>query len=197
MLWYEDEVRQLETKLNAQSPATDRVVFYGSSSIRLWTSLAQDFPNLNTLNLGFGGSTLAACAWFFKRLVVPAAPRSVLFYAGDNDLGDGRHPEEVYLFFRAVAEQMHQFLPGVPLSYLTIKISPARWHLADKIRSTNAFITEEIAKCPDFKTVDMTTPLLGPAGRPKKEFFESDGLHLSPAGYRVWQQTLKARNDIF
>lgn len=197
MLWYEDEVRQLETKLNAESPATDRVVFYGSSSIRLWTTLAQDFPNLNTLNLGFGGSTLAACAWFFERLVVPTAPKSVLFYAGDNDLGDGRHPEEVYLFFRAVVEQMHRFLPGVPLSYLTIKISPARWHLADNIRSTNILITKEIAKCSNFKTVDMTAPLLGPGGRPKKEYFEADGLHLNPAGYRVWQQTLKARNDIF
>ena len=111
MVWYEDEVRLLEARTRTIDPTTDRVVFYGSSSIRLWTTLAKDFPQVNSLNLGFGGSTLAACAWFFDRLVVPADPKSIVFYAGDNDLGDGRHPEEVCLFFCALAEQMRSSYP--------------------------------------------------------------------------------------
>ncbi|RYF53925.1 MAG: GDSL family lipase, partial [Cytophagaceae bacterium] len=97
MVWYEADVREVENRVAVTPQATNRVVFYGSSSIRLWTTLAQDFPNNKTLNLGFGGSTLAACTWFFERLIVPAAPQSLVFYAGDNDLGDGRHPQEVYL----------------------------------------------------------------------------------------------------
>ncbi len=36
-----------------------------------------------------------ACDYFFDRLVVPVHPRSLLLYAGDNDLGDGRSVEEV------------------------------------------------------------------------------------------------------
>ena len=103
MHWYDNEVQQLETKIRQQPPADNRVVFYGSSSIRLWKTLADDFPEQNTLNLGFGGSTLAACAWFFERLVLPAKPKAIVFYAGDNDLGDSRLPEEVFLFFRALA----------------------------------------------------------------------------------------------
>lgn len=194
MTWYEDEVHQLETKL---THTAQPVVFYGSSSIRLWTTLAQDFPELTTLNLGFGGSTLAACAWFFERLISPAKPRSVVFYAGDNDLGDGRHPEEVYLFFRVFAEKMRQHLPDVPLTYLTIKISPTRWNLAGQIRRTNQLIGDEVRRLPTGRLIDTTTPLLGVDGRPCREYFESDGLHLSPAGYEVWRNTLRKQPDFF
>lgn len=197
MHWYDNEVQQLETKIKQLPPADDRVVFYGSSSIRLWKTLAADFPEQNTVNLGFGGSTLAACAWFFERLVVPANPKAVVFYAGDNDLGDSRLPEEVFLFFRALAEQMRQRLPGVPLAYLTIKISPARWRLADSIRLANKFIREEISHHPNWQVIDMTTPLLDGNGRPRRELFEADGLHLNPEGYRVWNQALRDQIRIF
>ena len=209
MLWYENDIHQLEAKLNALTISSnktaingavsnpDRTVFYGSSSIRLWTTLATDFPTVNSLNLGFGGSTLAACTWFFERILVAAAPKSVVFYAGDNDLGDGRHPEEVYLFFCTFAQKMCRQLPGVPLSFLSVKISPARWDIAPKIRHTNELIAQEIAQFPDYQVIDTTTPLLDTAGRPRRELFEADGLHLSPAGYRVWQEVLQQHPGVF
>ncbi|GAB3961123.1 SGNH/GDSL hydrolase family protein [Spirosoma harenae] len=197
MFWYEAEVQQLETKLKTLSPASDRVVFYGSSSIRLWATLAQDFPQINTVNLGFGGSTLAACTWFFDRLLIPAQPKSIVFYAGDNDLGDGRNPEEVYLFFCAFAEKMHCLLPALPFSFLSIKISPARLHIVDQIRYTNHIIGKQIEKIERCQYIDTTTPLLGTNGQPRREFFENDGLHLSPAGYQAWKQTLQQQRQFF
>ena len=197
MVWYEAEVRQLEDKIATLPPATDRVIFYGSSSMRLWSTLSQDFPQINSLNLGFGGSTLAACAWFFERLIVPANPKSIVFYAGDNDLGDGRHPEEVYLFFCAFAEKLRNTLPDVPLAFLSIKISPARWNIAQEIQQANELIRGELAKNTNYQYIDMTSPLLGGNGRPRQEFFERDGLHLSPAGYRAWQQQLIREARIF
>ncbi len=87
MQWYEDEVRTLEERIKVGPIPRHPVAFYGSSSIRLWSTLASDLALPNALNLGFGGSTLEACAWFFERLVVPAAPASLVVYAGDNDWG--------------------------------------------------------------------------------------------------------------
>ncbi|MFD2569787.1 GDSL-type esterase/lipase family protein [Spirosoma soli] len=202
MLWYEDEVRQLEANvrsltLDSKHRGKPQVVFYGSSSVRLWTTLAQDFPETNLLNLGFGGSTLAACAWFFERLVVPVAPKSIVFYAGDNDLGDGRHPEEVFLFFCAFAEKARQLLPNTSLTYLSIKISPSRWNIAGPIRYANKLIADEIKQLPNWRMIDMTSPLLGVDGRPRRELFENDGLHLNKSGYKVWQQVLEGRTEIF
>ncbi len=71
MYWYEAEVKQLEQEHAHQPAKPGGMVFYGSSSIRLWTTLAEDFSGLPVINLGFGGSTLAACSWFFTRLVPP------------------------------------------------------------------------------------------------------------------------------
>ncbi|GAB3538973.1 GDSL-type esterase/lipase family protein [Spirosoma fluminis] len=195
MIWYEEEVRKLEANVqslvrNQQLPAEGPVVFYGSSSMRLWTTLATDFPQTTPLNLGFGGSTLAACAWFCERLLIPAAPKSIAFYAGDNDLGDGRHPEEVYLFFCAFAEKVRRLLPGVPLAYMTIKVSPSRWNLAKDIIQANKMITQEINRYANWQVIDTTSPLLSPDGRPRRELFEADGLHLNSAGYKVWQRVL-------
>ena len=97
MQWYESEVEALvratATRVNGSRPP----VFYGSSSFRLWDKLAEDVDP-HVLNLGFGGSTLEACDYFFPRLVWPVHPCSLLLYAGDNDLGDGRSPEQVFGF---------------------------------------------------------------------------------------------------
>ena len=92
MEWYEQEVSAMEQRLRESPPPDGLVVFYGSSSLRMWESLENDFPTIGVLNLAFGGSTMEACAWFFERLVVPSNPRSIVCYAGDNDLGDGRSP---------------------------------------------------------------------------------------------------------
>ncbi len=190
MFWYEEEVRQLERKVTNKPPLTGRTVFYGSSSIRLWSSLAADFPEKKTLNLGFGGSTLAACTWFFERLVVPAKPSSIVFYAGDNDLSDNRHPEEVYLFFCTLVDKVEQHLPGTPLIYLAIKPSPARWAIVDRIHYTNKIISEKIQELSHCQFVDLYTPMLNNHGLPRRELYEADGLHLNPKGYALWRDVL-------
>ena len=78
MEWYEQEVQALEQKLRENPPPPGQVVFYGSSSMRMWERLEDDFRDVGVLNLAFGGSTMAACAWFFERLVVPVKPRFIV-----------------------------------------------------------------------------------------------------------------------
>src|ERR1700761_6083780 len=99
MFWYEEDVKALENKSLALA-ANAETLFYGSSSIRLWVTLDKDFEGYQPVNLGFGGSTLAACVWFFERIMAPYHPKRLIIYAGDNDLGDGRHPGEVFIFFQ-------------------------------------------------------------------------------------------------
>jgi lysophospholipase L1-like esterase len=196
MFWYEDEVRALENKVKAGLPPSPRLVFYGSSSVRLWETLALDFPQSPVLNLGFGGSTLAAGAWFFERLVVPAQPDALVIYAGDNDLGDGRHPEEVYLFFCALVEKVRRHFPDIPLVFLSIKPSPTRWSIIDRIRFTNQIISQELRSLPDSYYVDVFSPMLDARGFPRRELFADDGLHLSHEGYRLWQQVLSQQAQV-
>ncbi|HEX9958195.1 MAG TPA: SGNH/GDSL hydrolase family protein [Fibrella sp.] len=192
MVLFEEEVCELEKKITTHP--TGGTVFYGSSSIRLWTTLEQDFPEVQPINVGFGGSTLAACAWHFERLVLPAQPRALVLYAGDNDLGEGRQPEEVCLFFYVLAEKIQRHLPNVPVTFLSIKPSPARWIIVDQIRSANALIAKAVREFPQFQFIDASEAMLTSDGQPDQSLYEADGLHLSPVGYTRWQQQLRRKS---
>ncbi|MDX2302350.1 MAG: GDSL-type esterase/lipase family protein [Microscillaceae bacterium] len=190
MFWYEEEVKYLEKKAQAQNPA-EKVIFYGSSTIRLWDTVEKDFSQHNPVNLGFGGSTLAACVWFFERLILAHPTKSLIFYGGDNDLGEGRHPEEVFIFMQQLLFKVRRHLGNIPFTYISIKPSPARWHIADRVRFTNKIIRQEIEKGNDRQYfIDIYEAMLGKDGKPDPSFFISDGLHLSPKGYQVWKDIL-------
>jgi lysophospholipase L1-like esterase len=196
MIWYEEEVKHLEQKRQSGEASSGTIVFYGSSSIRLWETLSSDFPHIQSpVNLGFGGSTLAACTWFFDRLVVPYQPKSLVVYAGDNDLGDGRHPEEIYQFFFTLLQKVKHSLGPIRFSFISIKPSPCRWASAGQIQYTNELIRNEIAPYETYRYIDVFTPMLDTNGNPRRELFVEDGLHLSKAGYEVWRQALQSQAD--
>jgi lysophospholipase L1-like esterase len=189
MLWYESEVAALEratANVNGHHPP----VFYGSSSIRLWDTLAEDFDPA-VLNLGFGGSTLEACDYFFARLVPPVRPRSLLLYAGDNDLGDGQSVEKVLGIFRDLAVKVEAALGAIPFGFVSVKPSPARYSILDRIRLLNDLVRTEIEARPSGFFVDVYSAMLDESGKPLAEFFLADGLHLNRAGYRLWGDLLQ------
>ncbi len=190
MVWYEDEVVRVEKELAGLSYEPE-TVFYGSSSITLWSTLYTDFANFKPVNLGFGGSTLAACTWFFDRILAPVhSARTIVIYAGDNDLGDGRHPTEVCLFYRQLMEQIRRTFGDIPCFFISVKPSLQRWGIIDEIRLTNKLIREEIDKDPFQNYIDVYPAMVNYQGYPRKSLFEADGLHLSAEGYALWKKII-------
>jgi lysophospholipase L1-like esterase len=192
MEWYEQEVRAIERAHTASPPRLGGVVFYGSSSFRMWANLSHDLAPAPVVNRAFGGSTLAACVHYFERLVVPCAPAALVCYAGDNDLGDGQQPAEVVASFNALLAKLDGLLEPIPLAFLSIKPSPARWAIRTRIVQANEQIRRVLTLRPRSYFVDIYGPMLGFDGLPQRELFAEDGLHLSEAGYRLWAQVLAA-----
>jgi lysophospholipase L1-like esterase len=190
MDWYESEVQALERTSLSRVNGNHPPVFYGSSSIRLWDTLAEDFDP-RVLNLGFGGSTLEACDYFFARLVPPVHPRSLLLYAGDNDLGDGRSVEAVLGLFRSLADKVAASLGAVPFGFVSVKPSPARYAITGRICRFNDLVRDEIESSPSGYYVDVFSAMLDESGKPRTEFFLEDGLHLNREGYRLWGRVLE------
>ncbi len=190
MEWYGAEVGELEKALRQRTLPVNPTVFYGSSTIRLWEHLADDLDNTRALNLGFGGSTLEACSYFFERLVSPVKPPSLVLYAGDNDLGDGRKPKEVLSSFRALANQVDRDLGPVQFAFISIKPSPARFNLIGRIRQTNQLIQEEIAARSNYYFINVFDAMLDGNGKPQSRLFTEDGLHMSREGYQLWVKLL-------
>jgi len=191
MYWYEDEVTGLE-KDNLKLGYDPEVIFYGSSSIRLWGSLKEDFPEKKVLNLGFGGSTLAACTWFFERIMAPYQPKAIVIYAGDNDLGDGRHPEEVFIFFQQLTTNVKRRYGDLPCYFISLKPSPSRWDLVHQFEYTNQLIEDEIGKYDNWSFIDIFTKMLDGSGKPRTDLYIEDGLHLSKKGYQLWKEIVNS-----
>ncbi|MEN9354723.1 MAG: hypothetical protein RL318_2048 [Fibrobacterota bacterium] len=173
-----------------RAPTTQgRVLLYGSSTIRMWESAAQDLHGATIENRGFGGSTLKACAESWALLGKPLRPSAVVIYAGDNDLDQGAQPEEILGFFRQLLDQIHARKGGkIPVCLISIKPSPSRWNLGDRIRRTNRLLEEECAAREDTWFLDLVPCFLDGDLRPRTSAFQEDGLHLTRKGYRVFTE---------
>lgn len=167
-------------------PEKGGIVFVGSSSIARWHSLERDFAGLPVVGRGFGGSTIADSVHYADRIVIPYAPRAVVFYAGENDIAAGDSPAKVADDFARFHERVHQALPEARILYISIKPSPSRWRLQPKFAETNALIEKRCAEDPRLAYVDVVDAMLGPDGKPREELFVQDKLHMNAAGYRLW-----------
>ena len=99
---WEKEIAAYEQADRTSLPPKGGLLFIGSSTIRLWKTLAQDFPLHNVINRGFGGSQIVDSTHFAERIIFPYAPRMILLRAGGNDIHAGKSPELVFSDFRAL-----------------------------------------------------------------------------------------------
>jgi lysophospholipase L1-like esterase len=168
-------------------PEAGGVVFVGSSSIRLWDKLEQQFNEAPiVVKRGFGGSRMEDCANYLSRLVTPYQPRLVVVYAGENDLAEGRRPEQVLRSFTNFVEGVRATLPQTRIVYVSIKPSIARTSLLPEIRATNALIRDYVLSLDNSRFIDVHTPMLNASGLPRAELFREDKLHMNQAGYALW-----------
>jgi lysophospholipase L1-like esterase len=174
------------------APPPGGIVFVGSSSIRLWDDLADDFrgPDPIVLNRGFGGARMSDCTRYLERVVIPYKPRLVLVYAGDNDLAEGRQPRDVFDQFVSFAEGIHRILPVTRIAFISIKPSPAREHLIGKMRETNELVLQYTRTAKNLDFIDVFTPMLDSQGHPRGDLFRADLLHLNRTGYSLWKSII-------
>ncbi|HXT05274.1 MAG TPA: SGNH/GDSL hydrolase family protein [Casimicrobiaceae bacterium] len=167
------------------------VLFVGSSSIRLWSNLEDQFKDLPVvIKRGFGGSQLSDCVKNLSRLVLRYRPHTVLVYAGDNDLAAGTAPQEVLHRFTAFVDGVHRELPQTRIVYISIKPSPSRIRLLSKIRETNTLIEDYADDADEVDYIDVFTPMLDASGQPRAELFRDDALHLNAQGYALWKRII-------
>jgi lysophospholipase L1-like esterase len=180
------DIKKFEAADKTNPPPAHSVVFVGSSSIVKWTSLKADFPGIPVINRGFGGSELADSVFYADRIVIPYRPRTVVLYAGDNDLKSGKSPEKVFADFKAFVAKVHAGLPQTRIVYIAIKPSPSRWNIHDKIMAANALIAAECQRDPLLAFADVYSAMLDAQGQPRPELFVADKLHMNPKGYALW-----------
>ena len=188
---WEKEIQAFEAADRKCPPPQGANLIIGSSGVKLWKTLAADFPKHKMINRGFGGSQIADAVRYAERIVTACKPRLVVLRAGSNDLHAGKSPETVFADYKAFVAKIHAVLPETEIIFMSINPSPARWEAREREKETNRLIREYAAGHKLLGYIDAYTPMLGPDGLPKAELYAKDRLHNSPEGYRLWVKLLE------
>jgi lysophospholipase L1-like esterase len=187
---WEKTIAAFEAEDKETTPPKNAVVFVGSSSIRLW-DLKQSFPDMASINRGFGGSQMSDAVTYARRIVTPYKPRLIVLYEGDNDLNAGKSPQQVAADFDEFLKIVRAELPMTPLVVIGMEPSPSRWKLVEQQREANRLLADRCAKDGKARFLDVEKPMLGSDGQPKPDIFRADKLHLNDDGYKIWNELLR------
>src|SRR5688572_11825726 len=188
---WDSDILAFEASDRSNPPPQKAILFIGSSSIRLWKTLAQDFPKHRVINRGFGGSELSDAAHFADRIVIPYKPKLIVVYAGGNDIHFGKTPETVLADFKTFVDKVHKALPSTRIAWISIAPNPARWSEVEKVRAANAAVAAFARRQGKVEYIDVFSHMLGADGLPRPEIFSADRLHMNERGYALWTQIVK------
>lgn len=178
----------------AAMPSPRGVLFVGSSTIALWPELQAAFDEHPiVVQRGISGSRMIDLAQHADRLAIRYRPSRIVIYSGENDLAEGMLAGDVLEAVRSFVRRVRSELPQAWIAWVSIKPSPSRWAINHRFDETNALVAAWAAEQGEVEYVDLHAHMLGDDGLPRPELYAADALHLSAAGYALWEAALEAR----
>lgn len=166
-------------------------LFVGSSSITNWKDIANYFPQSYVINRGFGGSKFEDLLYYADRVIMPYKPAKIFVYEGDNDIASGIDTETLMKQAKELRKKIALAFPEVPVVFISVKPSVARWNLKDKYVAFNKALKKYAKKEKHTAFADVWTPMIDVDGTVFKDVFLKDNLHMKPSGYEIWQKVLE------
>mgnify|MGYP000192938387 CR=1 FL=1 len=101
-------------------------------------------------------------------------------------------PNEIKKLFKVITSKIHKKLsPNIPIYVIETTPTPSRWGVWDKIAQANDLIKEYTEQKPNLHFISTRNHFFNDRGRPEGKFFRRDSLHLSDAGYDLWEEIIK------
>ena len=187
---FDQEIKKLILKKDKLLSKKNLIVFYGSSSFRLWNNLNEDFKSYNVLNYGFGGAFIEDCIRYFDRLFSNINPIAFVLYVGGNDLSLEYSNRKINSLFKILLTKIKSQFPNTKIICVSIKPSYHRIEKFKKIKKLNTIMKEELMKNGKNSYVDIFRLFLNKDEKIIKSYFVKDNLHLSKKGYEVWKKAI-------
>lgn len=188
-----NEIQAFKKKDSVQMPPKQAILFVGSSSIRMWKNLQQDFPTHTVINRGFGGSTLPDVIRYADDIIFPYQPKQIVIFCGENDLASSDTIQAITVAnrFKTLFNLIRSKMPNVPIVYITAKPSPSREKYMPKILAANVMIKDFLKKKRKAVYVDTYHKMLDENGKPIPGLFLPDMLHMNEKGYAIWTKAVE------
>ena len=185
---FKKELKKIKAKIDLNKEKRNTIIFYGSSSLRLWKNLSKDFKNNNTINCGFGGAHIEDCINNFKHLFCNIKINSIVLYVGGNDLNLEYSVNEIIGLFKKLLLTIRKDFPDCNIFSITIKPSIHRLEKLNEIKKINLLMKKELDKLDKAHQINIFDKFINKEGKIKKKYFLIDRLHLSKAGYNIWKE---------
>jgi hypothetical protein len=193
VLSWENDIQKFEQLDKSDIYPEDAILFAGSSSIRLWSTLEKDMAPYPVIQRGYGGSKLSDFVVYAHRIFDPHPCKAiVIFIANDISGGDNdKRPKEVAGLFRNLLKTIRKTHPDTPVFWIAITPSPSRWKVWPQIKEANDLIKNFCNKKDNTYFISTDYAFLNESGQPDIEFFRADRLHLTEKGYAIWTEIIK------
>ncbi len=188
-----DDIQAFKHQDSIQMPPQHAILFVGSSSFTKWTDVQNYFPGYTIINRGFGGSSLPDIIRYENDVIFKYKPKQIVMYCGENDLAasDTVTAKMVFDRFKKLFTDIRKRFSNIPFVYISIKPSPSRWQLREKMIAANNQIEGFLAKKKNTVFLDVYHKMLGPNGAPIKEIYVEDNLHMNAKGYSIWKKEMQ------
>ena len=187
---YGQEIKNIIRKRKNHFPKQKLIVFYGSSTFRLWNNLKADFNPFNVLNFGFGGSLIEDCIKYFETLFSEINPSAIILYVGGNDISLGYSIEKINELFKTLLRCIKSKFPEAHIFCVSIKPSHHRIDYLEKIKALNQLMEGEVIKIQNSIYVDIFDSFFDENNKIIDSYFLTDKLHLSSNGYKIWRDKI-------
>jgi lysophospholipase L1-like esterase len=187
------DIQNFKKQDSISFPPKNAILFIGSSSFTNWKDVQDYFPGQAIINRGFGGSTLLDQLRYEKDIIFPYQPKQIVIYCGENDLAssDSIQAGMVYERFKTLFIDIRDKMPNVPIAFISLKPSPSRRHLMEKMDRANIFVGAFLNMQKNTVFIDVYHKMLNEAGQPLPEIFLDDSLHMNAKGYAIWQKLIE------
>ncbi len=190
---WETEIQKLEKLDREQTDPEHAVLFIGSSSIRLWDTIAEDMKPWPVIQRGYGGAKFSDLAVFIRRLVDPHQFDALVVFVANDISGStaDKRPEEVLRLVRYCVQQVRVHHPDQPIFFIGITPTSSRFKVWPQIQQVNRLIADFCRQTDGLYFIDTAADYLDRQGRPRDELFREDRLHLNADGYKLWARSIK------
>ncbi len=187
-----DKEIQAFLKADRESPPPKgAILFIGASTTRRWKTLAEDFPEYQVINRGFGGSQTVDSVYYADRIVIPYKPRLIVLQTGGNDINAGKKAEQVLADFQAFVGKVRAELPDTRIAFTSLSPSPSRWAQAEEQKKANRLVQDYVRAGKNLDYIELWDQFLGSDGKPREDLFVEDRLHNNAEGYKIRAQVVR------
>jgi lysophospholipase L1-like esterase len=172
-------------------PPRGAILFIGSSIFKQWTNVVEEMSPLPVFNRAFGGSRTSDVLERVDQLVLPYAPKVIVYYCGGNDINNREPAAAVFGRIHDFVQRVHAKLPETRIIFVAIDRAPQKRERWEVVNAANALLRDYCAATPRLSFLDLNPATHDDRGEPRLELYREDKLHFRPAAYVAFTAAIK------